>query len=173
MLEGGQALGEAEAVLVSLTGGPDLPMLEVNRLMEQLQSRCPQARVIMGAAIVDAFRDRLAVTLIVARRCPESLEAGASASGAGEEVAVQLLATRSGSRLLPPAPSLRPDGAEQPLAGPEVGAPRPRRGPLRLRQGQLPLEIVGRGRFDNSERTIHNGEDLDVPTYLRHGVALN
>ena len=38
---------------------------------------------------------------------------------------------------------------------------------------QLPLEIVSKGRFDKSEPTIHHGEDLDLPTYLRRGVPLN
>jgi len=37
----------------------------------------------------------------------------------------------------------------------------------------FPLEIVSKGRFDKSEPTIHKGEDLDVPTYIRRGVALN
>ena len=45
--------------------------------------------------------------------------------------------------------------------------------PNKLRQQQLPLEIVSKGRFDKSEPTIHKGEDLDIPTYIRRGVALN
>ena len=43
----------------------------------------------------------------------------------------------------------------------------------RLKQGQLPLEIVSRGRFEKSEPTIYHGQDLDVPTYIRRGVVLN
>lgn len=31
----------------------------------------------------------------------------------------------------------------------------------------------GRGRFNNSEPTIWNGEDLDTPTYLRRGINLD
>jgi cell division protein FtsZ len=50
---------------------------------------------------------------------------------------------------------------------------RPRKAGQRLRQGQLQLEIVSKGRFDKSEPTIHKGEDLDIPTYIRRGVALN
>jgi cell division protein FtsZ len=42
-----------------------------------------------------------------------------------------------------------------------------------MKQGQLPLEIVSRGRFEKSEPTIYHGQDLDVPTYIRRGVALN
>ncbi len=29
-----------------------------------------------------------------------------------------------------------------------------------------------RGRFDKSEPTLYNGEDLDVPTFLRRAVSL-
>jgi len=43
----------------------------------------------------------------------------------------------------------------------------------RLQQGTLPLEVVSKGRFDKSEPTIYHGEDLDVPTYVRRGMALN
>ena len=53
------------------------------------------------------------------------------------------------------------------------GNPRSRKRSPKLRQTQLPLEIVSKGRFDKSEPTIHKGEDLDVPTYIRRGVALN
>ncbi len=40
-------------------------------------------------------------------------------------------------------------------------------------QTQLPLTIISKGRFDKSEPTLHHGEDLDVPTFLRRGIALN
>ena len=56
MLEGGQMLGESDAVLVSLIGGPDLTMAEVNRVMEQVNRQCEHAQVIMGAAIDGAFK---------------------------------------------------------------------------------------------------------------------
>lgn len=40
-------------------------------------------------------------------------------------------------------------------------------------QGQLPLEIISTGRFEKSEPTLHHGENLDEPTYIRRGVVLN
>ena len=46
-------------------------------------------------------------------------------------------------------------------------------GEPRMRQITLPLDIVNKGRFDKTEPTIHKGEDLDLPTYVRRGVALN
>ena len=178
MLEDGQMLGESDAVLVSLMAGPDLTMAEVNRVMEQVNRQCEHAQVIMGAAIDEAFKERLVVTLIAARKGAEPEPMGeAGAAGSGEGLAAQLLpqssAARRGSRFLPPAPTLPPDQLQQLLARQGRGGSRPRKSLPKLRQGQLPLEIVSKGRFDKSEPTIHKGEDLDVPTYIRRGVALN
>ena len=53
------------------------------------------------------------------------------------------------------------------------GSGRARKVNDRMRQAQLPLAIISKGRFDKSEPTIHKGEDLDIPTYIRRGVALN
>jgi len=178
MLDGGQVLGESEAVLVSLIGGPDLTMAEVNRVMEQVNRQCEQAQVIMGAAIDEAFKDRLAVTVIAARTQAEPEAADEpEAVGSGEGLDEQLLprssTRRPGSRFVPPAPALPPDQVRQLLARQGRGGARQRKSSPRMRQSQLPLEIVSKGRFDKSEPTIHKGEDLDVPTYIRRGVPLN
>ena len=172
MLDGGQVLGESDAVLVSLIGGPDLTMAEVNRVMEQINRQCEHAQVIMGAAVDDAFRERLAVTLIATRR-----GAAAARSPDSESLDTQLLnpaaAARPGSRFVPPPPTLPPDQVQQLLAY-QTGRPaRGRKNPARMLQSQLQLDIISKGRFDKSQPTIHKGEDLDVPTYVRRGVALN
>ena len=68
LIEGGQALTDAAAVLVCIAGGPDLSMADVHRIMEQINRHCEQAHIIMGAAIDEELRDRLTVTLVAARR---------------------------------------------------------------------------------------------------------
>ena len=175
MLDGGQMLSESEAVLVSLIGGPDLTMAEVNRVMEQVNRQCEHAQVIMGAAIDETFSERLAVAIIATRSDRE--HEAEEASGSGEELGQQLLprstTMRPGSRFVPPAPALGSDQVQQLLARQGRGGSRQRKSQSKLRQSQLPLEIVSKGRFDKSEPTIHKGEDLDVPTYIRRGVALN
>jgi len=177
MLDGGQMLGESEAVLVSLVGGPDLTMLEVNRVMEQVNRQCEHAQVMMGAAIDGAFSERLAVTLIATRRnaepAPEGTGAATSAEGLDQQLLSQTATARPGSRFVPPPPTLPSDQVQELFARQTRARSRQRKHPSRLRQTQLPLEIISKGRFDKSEPTIHKGEDLDVPTYIRRGVALN
>lgn len=183
LLDGGQALKEADAVLVSLMGGPELTMADVNRVMEAVSQQCQRAQVIMGAAVDETFRDRLAVTVIATRHgpqhdespAPDSAQMTVTASTEAEELDEQLLekqaTVRPASRFVPPAPTLTPEQREQLLA--KQGGGRIRKHSPRMKQGSLPLEIVNKGRFDKTEPTVHKGEDLDVPTYIRRGVALN
>ena len=177
MLDGGKILSEAEAVLVSLTGGSDLTMAEVNRVMEHINGKCPQAQVIMGAAIDEEFRDRLAITVVATRRgvaakkvlpetAAEDAAQGESLLGLGET-------ERPQSRIVPPPPEISTEDARKFYAAKTTGSGRSRRSQSKMSQGTLQLEIISKGRFDKSEPTIHKGEDLDVPTYLRRGVALN
>lgn len=182
LLDGGEALKEADAVLVSLMGGPDLTMADVNRVMEQVNQRCQRAQVIMGAAVDEAFRDRLAVTMIATRRTRDTVKPGAKKSAEAaitEEETPELdtqfverqTTTRPASRCVPPPPSLTQEQREQLLT--KQGGGRARKKMPRMRQEHLPLEIVNKGRFDKTEPTVHKGEDLDMPTYIRRGVAMN
>ena len=180
-LECGQVLAEADAVLVSLAGGPDMTMAEINRVMEQINRHCENAHIIMGAGIQEAFAGRLSVTLVASRQNgrDERESARPASSGAQADTAMQekemvnpSVTPRPPSRFVAPAPTLTPQQTEQLLAS--QGSPgRTRRKANAMRQGTLPLEIVSKGRFAKSEPTIHQGEDLDVPTYIRRGVALN
>jgi cell division protein FtsZ len=177
-------LAEAETLLVSLLGGPDLTMADVNRVMSDLNEHCPKSRIIMGAAVDESFRDRLAVTIIATGRPPlvaakpaptKTGKAGTPAAMPGFET--ELLhptkPERPSSRHVPPAPELSLEQREQILAQ-QTGKRGPVRKPgPRMKQSTLPLDIVNKGRFDKSEPTIHRGEDLDLPTYVRRGVALN
>jgi cell division protein FtsZ len=41
-----------------------------------------------------------------------------------------------------------------------------------INQGELPLEMIGKGQFSKSEPTIFHNQDLDVPTYVRKNIKL-
>jgi len=188
-------LNQAESALVSIFAGSDLTMAEVNRVMSQINRACENTHIIMGAAVEADFGDRLSVTVIATRRT--SSEEQTNRTTAGERVATHLAEARPAgspaateaspafgteffektppvrptSRYVPPPPELTRDKKEQLLAQQTGKTFRPPKS--KMRQGMLPLEIVSKGRFDKSEPTIHHGEDLDVPTYIRRGVPLN
>jgi cell division protein FtsZ len=127
----------------------------------------------------ESFRDRLSVTLIAVRRAslPAAAEEVRGNSASGEDFDTQFL-TRTGtarppSRFVPPAPAMPPEKMQQMMSRQGSGHGRARKNASKMRQTQLPLEIISKGRFDKSEPTIHQGEDLDVPTYIRRGMCLN
>jgi cell division protein FtsZ len=191
LLDGGQVLNESDAVLVSIAGGPDLAMSQVNKIMEPLQRQCENAHLVFGAVIDPAFAGRLSVTLIASGRRPSdsaplsaSTLAAAGLVATGRSAAAEDSAKENASamqfldpaatphppsRCVAPAPELSNEKKEQ-LYTRQTG--QSRRKSARL-QKELPLEIVFKGRFDKSEPTIRHGEDLDLPTYIRKGVALN
>ena len=77
----------------------------------------------------------------------------------------------SGPRLIPP--KKKPIPLNIPLVPPPAPAPpKPKREKLQAKQEVLQFEPVTRGRFEKSEPTIVEGEDLDVPTYLRKNVRV-
>jgi len=172
LLDSGRALSTAGSVLVSLVGGPGLTLAEVNRVMEQINRQCEGAQVLMGAAIDAAFADRLAVTVIAAARENAVVpEVSPVAMGLNEQMLDPQETLRPASRFVPPPPSLTAEKLEE-LAGKKSGG-RGRRNSSKMRQEQLPLEIISKGRFDKSEPTVRNGEDLDQPTFIRRGLVLN
>jgi cell division protein FtsZ len=174
LLDEGRALAESDAVLVSLMGGKDLTMAEVNRVMEQIGRHCEHAQIIMGAAMDAELQNCLSVTVIAAKHgviAATELPAASTSSAASGDQGGQTIscgAARPASRCAQPAPAL--EQREQLLAR---HASRSRKGNSKMRQEQLPLAIISRGRFDKSEPTVHKGEDLDIPTFVRRGVALN
>jgi cell division protein FtsZ len=172
LLDGGHALNESDALLVSIVGGPDLMMGEIHKLMEPLNRQCENAHIIFGAVIDESLSGRLSVTLIASRQQeepalparnlpPDKVESLQFLDPAGNN--------RPASRFIAPPPELSEEKKEQMM---RVQTGRSRKRLSRL-QKELPLEIVFKGRFDKSEPTIRRGEDLDVPTYIRRGVPLN
>lgn len=190
MLEGGRLLEGAETVMVSVVGGSDLRVAEVNQLMQLLGEQSRGAPQVMGAGVVQGFAG-LAVLLAVSphpiqtadgpagRKLPSHQHGGPAGAVPADEVArfdTDFLSPRQtprpGARLVPPPPALTAQQREQFLLRQSPGG-RGRKSPPRMRQQTLPLEIVSKGRFDKTEPTVHKGEDLDQPTFIRRGIALN
>jgi cell division protein FtsZ len=171
LIDGGAALADASGVVVCIAGGRDLSLSEVNRVMEQINRQCEGANLILGAAIDEEMGDGLCVTLL-------AVKSGSKIETAGRGVEPQAPAVPAPDPIpIPEAPAMEKNSSRPASSAPPAFPPaqpgRGRKGMNRARQGQLALEMVSRGRFEKSEPTIHHGQDLDLPTYLRRGVALN
>jgi cell division protein FtsZ len=177
LLDSGDVLAKAEGVLVSILGGPDMTLADVQKSVEPISRLANRAHVIMGAAIDEVYRGKLSVTVIAAanilprRIVPQS----ATAKPSLPHRAVETMSPQTTSRPVSiPAPAVavasasKPAVEEAPKAEPVVA----QKSPAKPKQETLPLEGVSRGRFDKSEPTLYNGEDLDVPTFIRRAVSL-
>jgi cell division protein FtsZ len=148
LLHGGNTLARAKLLLLSIVGGPDLTLKDVGTIMESVSAAVrPECRVTMGTALDDAWIGRVTLMAVVgerrARKPPvEVAPAQPEPAGAGAPVLERAAAERRERR--------RPSG----------------------RQPALPLETSGRGRFRDSEPTLLNGEDLDVPTFVRRALRI-
>ena len=193
LLEGGATLGEADALLVSLMGGPSLSMAEVNRVMEQINRQCENAHLIMGAAIEEALGDRLTVTVVASRQPapapvpppavkPEPPEAAPVSRAASD---FDLLGATIAAKPSPRSAALPAEAEAAAVAvaepAPHAAAPAPvavarswrSRKRAKAVHPELGLEADTTGAFKLSEPTRHNGVNLDVPTYQRRGMAMN
>jgi len=171
LLDEGRALAESSAVLVSLMGGKELAMAEVNRVMEQNRPAMRTRANHHGRGRDETLKNRLSVTVIAAKPGPVPMDLPPlGASGDSEEqVTGRGIIARPGSRC--GSPSMTPEQREQSVAK-NAGARARKTGP-KMRQAQLSLAIISKGRFDKKRADDSQGEDLDIPTYVRRGVALN
>ena len=177
LLDGGDVLSKAEGVLVSILGGPDLTLTDVQRAVEPISRHANRAHVIMGAAIDESYRDKLAVTVIAAanilprRVVPQTVASTKPTTFARPGDA----SLYRGARPVP-APAVAPAApVPQPVAESTATAETTavvKKSSSKPKQETLALEGVSRGRFDKSEPTLYNGEDLDVPTFIRRGISL-
>ncbi|MBI5686391.1 MAG: cell division protein FtsZ [Verrucomicrobia bacterium] len=161
-------LAEAETILVSLRGGLEMTMTEVKRAVSQISQQCGQKPHVLVAASVDEnFGGKLSVLLIASRgrsAAPETALAGPLPSD--REVAVSMLETMAA------ADSAMVMMAAKPGQQPEKAAHKRPGDATRARQQRLALEVNVKGRFDKVEPTIYEGEDLDLPTFLRRGIKI-
>ena len=194
-----EALARAEGVLVSILGGPELTLVDVQKAVEPISRIANRAHLIMGAAMDETMRDKLAVTLIAGvpmmshrgvalthKPVPMRARPGEASSvlgGINPNLSVRPPSTvapapsASPSGKLPDSSKVNADAGAESNSGarPESDsgqAQRPKKEPPKPKQEILPLDNISRGRFDKSEPTLYDGENLDVPTFLRRGVTL-
>lgn len=161
LLEEGRLLSEPGRVLLHLTGDDSVTLAELQTALKHLSAHLgPSTQVQVGVADDPEAAGRLAVTI--------------------------LACTRSG---LPPALpdeeeefAATPESAAVPAEAPESQADKPAKGGKRGKGGkrseaeqtqeELPLDQAMRGRFKDLDPTMVDGQDLDIPTFIRMRMRL-
>ncbi len=141
LLDGGRLLKEGTEVLVSIGGPSNIAFVEVASIMQGV-SRHVGEKTNLHLTLSTTAEDAPLTVALVGR------------TGVGE--------MRKVPQSIPePAPALEPT----PLV---PDAPKkPSTATQKIHQEDLPLEPVSKGRFIKSEPTMFEGEDLDVPTFIR------
>lgn len=145
ILDQAGALERAKALLISIAGGEDLTLKEIDDVMKAVAGRVPSScEIFAGTAIHSRWNGRLCLTAV--------------------------LATDRRATPGDAAPVAAPD----PVSTPAPEKQRARR-LTTGNQPDLPLDSVAdRGKFAPAEPTWGiNGENLDVPTYQRRGVVID
>jgi cell division protein FtsZ len=156
LLDRGRLLHEAKKVLVHLSGPRSLAFAEVAAIMQEIsKNTSPTSLLHLGVSVSRDESAPVIVTLI--GHCGTSTDTEkASPLPAAEPVRSNPPALFA-EEAIPPRPST-PAVSEQPPS--KASSPK-------VKQEDLPLEPIARGRFEKVEPTIVEGEDLDVPTFLR------
>ena len=196
LMDRGRLLDETANVLVNVVGGPGMTLNEVQILMEELGRHIGDTtRILFGCGTDAQLGGKMRVTILSA------LGGEAPARVAARPTPAARTAPQRPSELDPEAPTPAPILAfvdpEDDMDRAQVAAKaRPEAAPLaasatatptqqarkaaaeaekaarEAKQEQMLFEPVTRGRFEKSEPTIVNGEDLDVPTFLRRNLRV-
>lgn len=178
-LQGDCSPGEAEVVLVNIATAGDLRLDELEWLQRQFQGWCERARLVVGATDDPMLNGRLSLTTVAARTGIAPVVSSVPALVAAEP-APRYEASAPGAPVildgldLDTGAPLRATGLFQ-SAGevPRKGAPAKAAGKRKAEQQNFNFDFVSKGRFEHTESTFHDGQNLDEPTFLRRGITLN
>lgn len=145
----------ADRLLVNISGGTDLTLPRVNEIMTAIAEQFGrESHIIMGAVIDEGMQGRVEITVL-------------GASDMGTRGALS-------RRSLPPRARILPARPDEPAPKPEpsvVAAAEPAPPPSTQEEFGFG-ELESRGQFERTDRNLFDGQDLDVPTYLRKGIKI-
>lgn len=170
---------KADRLMVNITGGADLSLTKVNELMTAVTEEFGrEAHVIMGAVIDEALQGKVEVCVIGATdiggrtftRAKPNTPAKRSERTpvAGSEAAEPEVAVATAKPSAAHERSARPTSAAKASAAHDPNKPQQEE----FGFGGTAEPAANRGSFDKSDRNLFEGQDLDVPTYLRRGIKV-
>jgi len=166
---------KADRLLVNIVGGTDLTLPKVNDLMSAIAEKFGRdSHIIMGAVIDEAMQQRLEICVLgtsdvnprsgLTRRLAASAQKRPPVGRPGTVPATEtsaLVQEMSTGETTTPAPG----STAKELADAAAA--------LKLDQDEFGFgEVESRGHFEKTDRNLFDGQDLDVPTYLRKGVKI-
>lgn len=161
---------KADRLLVNIIGGADLTLPKVNDIMTAITDQFGRdSHIIMGAVIDEDLAGRVEICVI-----------GTSDMG-GRGLPSRRNVVAQGRSKLPAATPPPPSRSETATAHPATQAPRAALElDLKMAHAQKPDqvefgfgEVESRGHFEKTDRNLYDGQDLDVPTYLRKGIRIS
>ena len=190
LMDKGRMLDGVRNVLVNVAGGPGMTLNEVQILMESLNRHIGgETRILFGAAVDPRMGQKMSVTILsaleaqvavtaVPRPQPRVVEVPPAPvvrdpEPVFEEPVASYFANEDADETVPaPEPATVPAEPEPARVAASVANPvaKPKR--VETKQEQMQFEPVARGRFEKSEPTIVDGQNLDVPTFMRRNVKV-
>jgi cell division protein FtsZ len=167
---------KADRLLVNIIGGTDLTLPKVNDLMTAITEQFGrESHIIMGAVIDEEMQNRLEVCVLgtcdmtsrgMMSRRPVTVNTRTRvAAGRGESTADATRPVSGGAARA----SSEPNAARE-LTLEEAAAAAKNK----IAQEEFGFgEIESRGHFEKTDRNLFDGQDLDVPTYLRRGIKIS
>jgi cell division protein FtsZ len=202
LMDRGCMLADVARVLIQVAGGPGMTLSEVEIVMQELGRHVnDQTQILFGTTVDGRMGNRLSVTIISSLTTnedsiPQQIQPAQSSVSAmppawtqpqnvspkidvgPEPTPVEASQPVEAIPIEEPAPSSVPKKPEPRLIAPPTKVvpikeekPSPEKN-VPAKQEVLQFEPVTRGRFEKSEPTIVEGEDLDVPTYLRKNIKV-
>ena len=143
LLGGADKLGAADAVIVTLLGGPELSLGESRQILELAARQVkPEAQMIVGAATGEAWTDKILLAAITVKFDAESEPS-------------ELLRSSSVSH---PRRTRTTSPAAHAVDGDQL---------------TLPLEPVSKGVMERGPQVKWGNEELDIPTFKRRNIAID
>jgi cell division protein FtsZ len=172
LLQGKPALREAQTILLYLRGPSDVSFAEVQIAVAEIERiAAPGCHIKVGVSAEAPEGSPLELFITTS-------SGGSRTSERVEKVTktpplLGVTSERATTATPPIMTPIRSRETTNPIASASTKQPKTEVKPsTKQMQATLDLEAPQRGRFDKSERTIVNGEDLDVPTYIRRGIKL-
>ncbi len=149
LLEQGNVIAQAGAMLVNVVGGPDMTLVDVQKAMSQIKAVArADVRMYMGATVDESWQNRFALTVLASESYSETPSRVAEPAAATVAEAEPARETKADVKVRNTAPG-------------------------RVIQEDFKFESVDKGRFKGVDPTLYEGEDLDIPTFIRKGIKLS